>query len=53
MSITIEGTAALIITDTEVEGRRVDVEIADGTITRIGEALSRGGAECVSASGGP
>ena len=42
----------MIITDAEVEGRRVDVEVADGTITKIGEALSRRGTECVNAGGG-
>ncbi len=45
-------TPALIITDTEVEGRRVDVEVADGTITGIGERSSRRATECVDAAGG-
>ena len=44
--------AALIITDAEVEGQRLDVAVADGAITRIGEALPRRATECVDAGGG-
>ena len=45
-------TGSLLITDAEVDGRRVDVEVVDGRISRIADTLSHRTVECVDAGGG-
>ena len=44
--------ADLVIVDAEVDGNRVDVEVAGGQITRIGKARHHGATEHINASGG-